>query len=149
VGCALFCLIAKHLIEGCDPVAAIDQGWCDASEYYRGAFASELGVYAGIFPARKLRSFAHRSHVKGSGYVVDALQGSVWCLLNSDDFEATVLAAVNLGDDTDTTAAIAGGLAGLYYGLEEVPRRWRSRLARRDDLRSLFNAFAARVSSNS
>ena len=55
------------------------------------------------------------------GYVVDTLEAAVWCLLNNDDYAGTVLGAVNLGGDTDTIAAVAGGLAGLLYqGYREV-----------------------------
>jgi len=45
-------------------------------------------------------------------------------LLNTKDYKALVLKAVNLGDDADTVAAVAGGLAGIYYGLEEIPEEW-------------------------
>jgi ADP-ribosylglycohydrolase len=43
-----------------------------------------------------------------------------------------VLKAVNLGSDTDTVAAIAGGLAGVLYGYDDIPKKWRHTLARRD-----------------
>ena len=49
----------------------------------------------------------------------------MWCLRNTDTFKDCILKAVNLGDDTDTVAAIAGGLAGLAYGLENIPEKWR------------------------
>ncbi|WP_238698804.1 ADP-ribosylglycohydrolase family protein, partial [Flavobacterium circumlabens] len=49
-------------------------------------------------------------NIHSSGYVLDSLQASLWCFLNSDSYNETVLKAVNLGEDTDTTAAIAGGL---------------------------------------
>ena len=55
--------------------------------------------------------------IESSGYVVDTLEAAVWCLLNTDTQKDCLLKAVNLGDDTDTVAAVAGGLAGLYYGL--------------------------------
>ena len=58
-----------------------------------------------------------------------------------------MLRAVNLGDDTDTTAAITGALAGIRYGLEAIPADWRTKLARFNDLDALFNAFVARVRS--
>ena len=56
--------------------------------------------------------------IKSSGFVVHTLEASLWCLAKYDNFRDTVLAAVNLGDDTDTTGAVAGGLAGIVYGLE-------------------------------
>lgn len=56
--------------------------------------------------------------VESSGYVVHTLEAALWTLAKYDNFRDTVLAAVNLGDDTDTTAAVAGGLAGIVYGLD-------------------------------
>lgn len=50
--------------------------------------------------------------IYSSGYVIDTLEASFWCLLNTHSYRE----AVNLGMDTDTTAAVTGGLAGLYYG---------------------------------
>lgn len=58
------------------------------------------------------------NEVESSGYVVHTLEAALWTLAKYDNFRDTVLAAVNLGDDTDTTAAVAGGLAGIVYGLD-------------------------------
>lgn len=52
--------------------------------------------------------------IGSGGYVVDSMEASVWCLAKTDNYKECTLMAVNLGDDTDTTAAIVGGLAGLY-----------------------------------
>ena len=57
------------------------------------------------------------SDIKSGGYVVDTLEASLWALARNDNFKDTVLAAINLGDDTDTTGAVVGGLAGIVYGL--------------------------------
>ncbi len=67
--------------------------------------------------------------IRGTGYVVRALEAALWAFLNSDGFEEGALSAVNLGDDADTTGAIYGQLAGVYYGLDGIPERWRERLA--------------------
>lgn len=58
--------------------------------------------------------------IKSGGYVVDTLEASLWSILNSNSFEEAVLTAVNLGSDTDTTGAVAGGLAGIVYGLDSA-----------------------------
>ena len=75
---------------------------------------------------------ADESSVKGDGYVVHSLEASVWCLMNTDSYRECVLRAVNLGDDTDTTAAIAGSLAGALYGCEAIPQHWLAPLKRAD-----------------
>jgi ADP-ribosylglycohydrolase len=76
-------------------------------------------------------------HISSSGYVVHTLEAALWCLLKHDTYAATVLAAVNLGDDTDTTGAVAGGLAGLAYSEAAIPGEWLEVLARRKDIEDL------------
>ena len=75
--------------------------------------------------------------IHSSGYVVHTLEAALWCLLKHDTYAATVLAAVNLGDDTDTTGAVAGGLAGLAYGEAGIPSEWLVAVARRADIENL------------
>lgn len=70
--------------------------------------------------------------IKSSGYVVDTLEAAIWCFLNTDSYKDCVLCAVNLGDDTDTVGAVAGGLAGLYYGLNDIPQSWLALIPKRD-----------------
>lgn len=62
--------------------------------------------------------------IKSSGYVVDTLESVVYILLNTNNYKDAVLEAVNLGQDTDTIAAIVGGIAGIYYGYESIPQEW-------------------------
>lgn len=62
--------------------------------------------------------------IRSGGYVLDTYRAALWCLANTSTYAGCVLAAVNLGDDTDTTAAVAGGLAGIVYGYEGIPARW-------------------------
>lgn len=66
--------------------------------------------------------------LRGSGYVVDSLEAALWCFHRSATFAESVLAAVNLGDDADTTAAVCGQLAGAHYGVEAIPADWRARV---------------------
>ena len=70
--------------------------------------------------------------IKSSGYVVDTLEAAIWCFLNTDNYKDCVLKAVNLGEDTDTVGAVAGGLAGLYYGMEAIPEDWIDLLPKKD-----------------
>jgi ADP-ribosyl-[dinitrogen reductase] hydrolase len=81
--------------------------------------------------------------VRGGGYVVDALEAALWALRSTASFEEGVLAAVNLGDDADTTAAIYGQLAGAVYGLEGIPSHWRERVLMRDEILAFADALHA------
>jgi ADP-ribosylglycohydrolase len=75
--------------------------------------------------------------LKSGGYVIEVLESSIWFFLQREDYEQTVLSIINLGHDTDTSAAIAGGLAGLYYGIDDIPQFWLASLARLEDIMDL------------
>jgi ADP-ribosylglycohydrolase len=64
-------------------------------------------------------------------YVVDTLEAALWCFHKTDDYRDGARLAVSLGNDTDTTAAVYGQLAGAYYGLEAIPESWREKIAQR------------------
>ena len=84
-------------------------------------------------------------NIKSGGYVVETLEASFWCFLRTDSFSDAVLTAVNLGSDTDTTGAVTGGMAGLYYGANRIPSRWIEAVARRDDVEDLVRRTAERL----
>lgn len=83
----------------------------------------------------------HPPEIRGTGYVVQALEAALWAFATTETFQDGALAAVNLGDDADTTGAIFGQLAGAYYGATGIPSAWRSRLA----LFPLIEEFAERL----
>ncbi len=77
------------------------------------------------------------SGIRGSGYVVDSLEAALWCFHHTDSFEQAILAAANLGDDADTTAAVCGQVAGAFYGASGIPARWLEPLALRPEIEQL------------
>jgi len=110
------------------------EGLHDYEEY-----AKELKHYKRLFK----KDFAKlpEEESKSTGYVVDTLEAALWCLLNTDNYKDCVLKAVNLGDDTDTVAAVAGGLAGMFYGVDTIPKEWLDQLARRKYIEELCEDF--------
>lgn len=78
-----------------------------------------------------------RNSIKSSGYVIDTLEASLWCFLTTDNFKDCILKAVNLGDDADTVAAIAGALAGLHYGYGSIPKEWLNKLLGKEKIYEL------------
>lgn len=78
--------------------------------------------------------------IRGTGYCVDALEAAIWAVAGADTFREAVLRATNLGDDADTTAAIAGQLAGAIHGASGIPAAWLDRLAMRSRIESLADA---------
>ncbi|HFC12148.1 MAG TPA: ADP-ribosylglycohydrolase family protein [Anaerolineae bacterium] len=69
-----------------------------------------------------------RDQIRGSGYVVESLEAALWCFHQTDNSRDAILLAANLGDDTDTTAAIVGQVAGAFYGYNAIPKGWREKL---------------------
>jgi ADP-ribosylglycohydrolase len=86
---------------------------------------------------------ANRNKIKSDGYVVHSLEASFWCLLNTNSYSEAVLCAVNLGSDTDTTACITGGPAGLVYGFEGIPKNWIDSLQKKEMIMKLCDDFYA------
>ncbi|MBR4530724.1 MAG: ADP-ribosylglycohydrolase family protein [Lachnospiraceae bacterium] len=126
-------------LQGGDSLAEMLQAGVDAGfAYYEQDAASreELAHYRRL---RDLEAFAQtpESAIRGSGYVVEALEAAVWSLLVKDSLQEALLCAVNLGDDTDSVAAIAGGLAGLYYGHDAIPAEWLAAIQRREWIEEL------------
>lgn len=94
-------------------------------------FAKELDYYKRIRNLEKF-CFVPEEEIRSSAYVVDSLEAALWCLLNTNEYKTCTLRAVNLGDDTDTVAVIAGGLAGVFYGYSGIPREWLETIQRRE-----------------
>ncbi|MEZ5125119.1 MAG: ADP-ribosylglycohydrolase family protein [Thermoleophilia bacterium] len=69
-----------------------------------------------------------REHIRGTGYCVACLEAALWCFAHTDSFAGAILAAANLGDDADTTAAVTGQIAGAFYGREGIPPEWCARV---------------------
>ena len=84
-------------------------------------------------------------NIFSSGYVLHTLEAGIWCLLTTDNYKDAVLKAVNLGDDTDTTAAVTGGLAGLLYGFDNIPENWLKIIARYDDIANLAERLGDKI----
>lgn len=81
--------------------------------------------------------YKNEKEIPSSGYVLHTLKASIWCFLNTNNYEEAVLKAVNLGGDTDTTACVTGGLAGLYYGFDSIPGKWKTEIRKANEIEDL------------
>lgn len=77
------------------------------------------------------------NQIRGTGYVVESLEAALWCFSTTETYEQAILAATNLGDDADTTAAICGQVAGAYYGESAIPSHWLRQLSMRNEITEL------------
>ena len=152
--CGIYVNIALEFIEnhekenGLGLEELIANGISKSKEYYYNdpSFERELHHFDRVF-SLNIQNLP-RDEIKSGGYTISSLEASIWCLLNNKSYKDTVLEAVNLGYDTDTTACIVGGLAGIYYGYEDIPADWISELARLDYIEELVNDFHLTLSEN-
>jgi ADP-ribosylglycohydrolase len=79
--------------------------------------------------------------IYSSGYVLHTLEASLWAFLTTNTFKDAILKAVNLGDDADTIGSLTGGMAGLFYGFEQIPEEWINQLARKEDIEELSRRY--------
>ena len=77
--------------------------------------------------------------LSGRGFCVSTLNTAIWAVLSSESYKECILKAINIGDDTDTTAAVAGALAGAVYGIKGIPQDWVDSLINRELIEKLCN----------
>lgn len=132
IGCLIYAEVLLHLLEE-GSKENILLGLKHAR--YNLMDCVEFSHYDRIF--RSDFASLPREEIKSTGYVVDTLEAALWCVLSTDDYESAVLKAVNLGRDTDSVAAVTGGLAGALYGYDAIPQEWKNTLIRRDYIEDL------------
>ncbi|WDF47630.1 ADP-ribosylglycohydrolase family protein [Chryseobacterium sp. KACC 21268] len=135
--CFIYVLFAIELINGKSKKEAFEYMQKQALEYavFQEFNPKEVELFEKVLN-NDISTFPE-DVIKSSGYVLHSLEASFWCFLNSESYSEAVLKAVNLGEDTDTTGAITGGIAGIYYGFENIPEEWISELVRKDDIEKL------------
>lgn len=139
IGCGLYYFITKAIVEEDGKlVDRVQKGLENGFFYYQEKLVdvSELAYYERLRNVEQFRNIS-KEFIKSSGYVVDTLEAAIWCLLNTESYEECTLKAVNLGSDTDTVGAVAGGLAGLYYGYDAIPEKWLAVIKEREWVESL------------
>ncbi len=145
LGCTFYSLLVQELLKGSSPGSAYQEMIRRAQKIREGSvLAGELTNYQRILDG-SLQGLDEKE-ICSDGYVVSTLEAAIWCLLNNSDFSGTVLAAVNLGADSDTTGAVAGGLAGVCYGFGSIPQKWLETLARFDEILALGELFCISLS---
>lgn len=139
IACGLYFFLVRGILDNDGSLTGRLQAGIDAAfKFYeqKSCFAKEMDYFKRI---RALEMFfcVPEADIRSSAYVVDSLEAALWCLLNTVEYKACTLRAVNLGDDTDTVAAIAGGLAGLFYGYSDIPAEWLETIQRREWMETL------------
>ena len=146
MACGIYISIAVELLQGASLFTAYHQGINNIQKIYsHDKYLSEIHHFQRVFSGEIAQ--LPIEEIYSSGYVIHTLEASLWCLLNSDCYSAAVLKAVNLGEDTDTTGAVVGGLAGIYYGLDHIPQTWIEQIARNQDIIALADLLAEKINN--
>ncbi len=127
IGCGIYAFILETLLDA--PIKeSVEVGKIKALKLLskEKEFDHYIRIYSDDFENLP------ESEIKSGGYVVHTLEAALWCLLNTSSYEECVLKAVNLGDDTDTVASVAGTLAGALYGYDAIPEKWINTLLKKD-----------------
>ena len=140
--CGFYCLIAAELITGKSKEIAVADGLSKGAKFYRKS-PQLAEILDDIFNRLFDENFAKLPEdvIGSSGYVLDSLEASIWCLLNTSEYKSLILKAVNLGADTDTTGAIAAGLGSLVYNVKDLPTEWINKLRKIEYLESIETSF--------
>lgn len=141
VSCFYYLEFAKYLLEGKNINEAYLISKSEVLRFLKNKELppSEIGLFNRILFSDL--SLVPEDEIQSSGYVIHSLEASIWCLLITDSYEQAVLKAINLGKDTDTTGAITGGLAALYYGFDTLPKSWISIIVKKEAIFELCNRF--------
>ena len=143
MACGIYFFMICNVLDGNGSLTErLQKGIDDAVEYYHRDLTNylELSRYTRLFQLEEFAEF-EEDEISSSGYVVDSLEAAVWSLITTNSLEAALLCAVNLGDDADTVGAIAGGLAGLYYGYENVPEEWKEAIVKGEEIEKECSIF--------
>jgi ADP-ribosylglycohydrolase len=139
--CFIYTRFIMSLLEGKDKCQAYTELRSFIPDFCRSNTDScEYEYYSRILQ-NNISDFPEAT-IRSSAYVVHTLEACFWCVMRNDNFPDTVLQAVNLGEDTDTVAALAGGLAGIIYGIDQVPENWTNTLVRKEDILDLALRFS-------
>ncbi|QIL75130.1 ADP-ribosylglycohydrolase family protein [Hymenobacter sp. HDW8] len=140
LACYLYLEVAWGLLQGLNPVQAHARLRREIPIMLIPVLAKEIEHFATVLDEHLI--LIPQQLIQSTGYVVHTLEAALWCLLRGEWYADTVLAAVNLGDDNDTTGAVTGGLAGLNHGIDNIPVEWQDTLVRRADIIMLADQLA-------
>ena len=139
MSCMIYLKLAEKLLEGKNKIDAYTEMRSEIIDFWNEIeFAEKERTHFDRLIQNDIRE-ARIEDLKTGGYVIEVLESSIWFFLNKNTYKDTVLSIINLGHDTDTSAAIAGGLTGIYYGQKEIPEAWVASIARLNDIMELGN----------
>lgn len=140
--CLIYLRFAEKILKEQDKHVAFHQTQQDMAAFFAKInIDPSEAIHFNRVLNQDISSFTE-NEISSTGYVIHSLEAALWCFLTTNNYAECVLKAVNLGNDTDTIAAIAGGLAGIHFGFEAIPQQWINALARKTDIEILANQYS-------
>jgi len=134
MSCMIYLKLAEKLLEGKDKEKAYLEMRSEISSFWNEMdFATKEREHFKRIIQDDIRE-TKIDDLKSGGYVIEVLESSIWFFLNKNSYEKSILSIINMGHDTDTSAAITGALAGIYYGQKGIPDFWIASIARLEDI---------------
>ena len=128
--CLVYIEILYYILLGHDIISSINIVKNELSTY-------DTSFIKNIFNKKFLKT--NKKHIRSDGYCLHTLEAAIWCVYNSSSYKEAVLKAVNLGDDTDTTACVAGAMAALYF--DEIDIYWKQQIYKADIIDDVISKF--------
>ena len=144
LGCYIYVLFAVKLLEGKSKFDAYKEVQKNGySQFSR----SSIDAYKRVL--KQNINELGLDDIKSGGYIVESLEAVLWVILQTENFNQTVIGAINLGNDTDSIGACSAGLAGIIYGLESINPEWRIDLKKYTYIRAMCDEFDKALRSSS
>ena len=136
LGCYIYVRLAiellkgKGLLQAYQEIKKLDYSYFteDTIYKYERILNNDIGLY-------------NIDEISSNGYIVSTLEAVIWTLINSKSFNEAIIKAINLGEDTDTVGACVGGLAGIYYRIENIKQKWKDNILRYDYIINICKEF--------
>lgn len=134
ISCFYFTEFLRLLILGKEKFEIYEQLKSEIKQFFTDKL--DYSIYLEVFKRLLVDDIQkiNVTEIESSTYVLHTLEASIWSILRSNSYEQSIITAINLGEDTDTTGAVTGALAGLIYGFSNIPETWLRNLVKSDDI---------------
>ena len=148
MACLIYLKIGENILDGFNKEEAYSKMRQEIEEFWGEInFPNEERIHFQKVIQSDIRE-TQETELKSGGYVIEVLESSIYYFLMRANYKETILSIINIGHDTDTSAAIVGGLAGLYYGIENIPTHWIEQIARKEDIEDLAERLGNKFASD-
>lgn len=144
--CIFYVKLVAELFMGKEKMEAFDSAIEFVDQNCLEKYADEKRNFENIL--NKDIIYLEKSQIKSTGYVIDTLEAVLWLFFHTETYRDVVLNEVNLGGDTDTIAALVGGIGGIYYGFRSIPDNWIQNICRKHEISDMISTFCRSVFQN-